>query len=161
MMPKTLSNKGFTLIEMLVVISIIAILALMAMPSQLNSINQKKVKETIELVEPFKANIRSFYELNGDFPEDNVAAAMPDADKIIGNYLTSLTVEEGVMHLTFGNKLKSLEGQKLSIYPVYVDGSPTSPISWICGLDQVPDGMTAAGSNQTNVKRAYLPLSCR
>ncbi len=152
---------GFTLIEMVVVIGIIAILALLAVPSQLNRLNQKKLAETIQLAEIFKEPIALFYQLNGKFPVNNEEAGIPEPDKILGNYLSGLNVENGVMHLQLGNKSANLEGQILSIVPVFVEGSPNSPISWVCAGKRIPDGMTAAGENKTSVSNNFLPLSCR
>ena len=154
-------KSGFTLIEALVVIGIIAILALLAIPSQINRFNQKRIAETIELAETFKQPIQQFYQLNGKFPVDNAAAGMPDADKILGNYLEGLDVIDGVMNLKLGNKLTRFAGQTVSIYPVFVAGSPASPISWVCGRGVTPEGMTAAGKNKTSININNLPLSCR
>lgn len=154
---------GFTLLEIIIVIAIIAILASLAIPSQLGSITQKKVLETIELVEPYKQNIATYYRLNeGEFPTNNHQAGLPEAEKIIGNYLRKLEINDGVMHLHLGKKITDqLQNKIISIRPVYVDNSPASPISWICGFDEVPTGMKAAGSNQTDVKKMFLPGRCR
>ena len=158
---KSTIKNGFTLIELFVVISIVAILALIALPSQFSRMNQQKVAETIALVTGYKSNIAIFYSFNEKFPVNNAEADMPEPEKIIGHYLKSLQVENGVMHLTFGNKLKSQEDEVLSIFPVYVEGSPFSPISWVCGYDSIPDGMTPAGQNKTSIEKTYLPVSCR
>ena len=154
-------QQGFTLIEMLVVIAIIAIIALLAVPSQLGKHNQIKVLETIELAENFKQNIQAYYQLNGKFPEDNSQASMPEAEKIIGNYLKRLEVEDGAMHLVFGKKLSSLDDQILTVFPVYVKDSPLSPISWVCGYGQAPEGMEVAGENKTSIAKSNLPIRCR
>lgn len=80
---------GFTLVEMMAVIPVITILALMAIPSYLDKI----VKAQIE-------------------------AALPLADKIVNNYVSALTVQDGVIHLTFGNRAsKSIAGKILSLRP--------------------------------------------
>ena len=154
-------KSGFTLIEIVVVIGIIAILALVAIPSQANRFNQKRIAETIELAENFKQTIQAFYQLNGEFPADNEEAGMPAADKILGNYLEGIEVVDGAMHLQLGNKLTRFSGQIVSIFPVFVEDSPASPISWVCGNGSTPEGMTIAGENKTSISIANLPLSCR
>ena len=154
-------KTGFSFIEILVVIGIIAILALVAIPSQAGRFNQKRIAETIELAENFKQGIQLFYQLNGKFPADNEEAGMPAADKILGNYLEGLEVVDGAMHLKLGNKLTRFVGQTVSIFPVFVEDSPASPISWVCGHDSPPEGMTTAGENKTSVSITNLPLSCR
>lgn len=154
---------GFSLLELMVVVAIIAIIATLAMPSNIGRITQKRMVETIELVEPYKAFIAASYLSNsGNFPADNAAAGMPDANKIKGNYLRKLEVRDGVMHLTLGQKLPdSLHNKILSIRPVFVKDEPMTPISWICGHADVPAGMHAAGTNLTDLDNTFLPGRCR
>lgn len=156
-----IKHFGFTLIEILVVIGIVAILALATIPSQVGRFNQKRIAETIELAQEFKQSIQGFYQINGKFPVDNAEAGMPEPEKILGNYLEGLEVLDGVMHLQLGNKLTRFKGQTVSIFPVFVEGSPTSPISWVCGHGSAPEGMTMAGENKTSINSSNLPLSCR
>ncbi|MGH1426401.1 MAG: pilin [Arenicella sp.] len=160
-MQKVGNQYGFTIIEALVVVGIIAILLLFALPSQISRLNQTKIAETVELVEKFKVNIQLHYELTGKFPKDNDEAAMPQPDKILGNYLKRVVMLDGAMHLVLGQKLSRLEDQVLTIYPVYVKDYPASPLSWVCGYDGVPGGMKASGENKTNVKKENLPIRCR
>ena len=154
---------GFTLLEVIMVIAIIAILATLALPSQLGQITQKKLIETLELVEPYKKPIELYYRTHGgNFPEDNVAAGLPEPDQIIGNYLRKMEIRDGVMHLHLGNKMpENLHDKIISIRPVFVEDSLSSPISWICGYDEKPLGMEAAGTNLTSVEKLFLPGRCR
>jgi len=159
--PTPKGMKGFTMIEILVVISIVAILALVALPSQLSRLDKQKVGESLALVGQYRQEIVAYYFHKEIFPETNSDLNIPEPEKIIGNYVTGMEVADGAMHITFGNKSKSLEGQILSLMPVYVEGSFGSPVSWVCGYDEIPTGMTAAGENKTNIERSSLPLSCR
>ena len=152
---------GFTLLEVMITIAIIAILAIIALPSQTGRFNQQKIVETLELVDRYKADIEKAYRATGKFPLDNDAAGIPSSKKVIGNYLAGMSVENGAMQLSLGNKLKQLDGKILTVYPVFVPDSLASPISWICGFDQMPDGVIAAGVNRTNVERQNLPGRCR
>ena len=156
-------RRGFTLIEVMVVIAIIAIIATLAIPSQVGVVHQKRVIEVIELLEPYKANIEQYYRLNnGSFPLDNAEAGLPEPRKLIGNYIEKTQVRSGVMHIYLGRKMaENLHNKIVSIRPVYVKDSPASPISWVCGYDQIPSGMVAAGTNMTNLEKIYLPGRCR
>lgn len=154
-------QRGFTLIEALVVIAIIAILALIAIPSQINKHNQIKIAETIDLAEAFKQNIQQVYLATGVFPPSNIEAGMPEPDKIIGNFLKRLEVVDGAMHLVLGKKFSRFEDQVVTIYPIYVEGSSGSPISWVCGYGAAPEGMKSAGENRTTVSKPNLPIRCR
>ena len=153
---------GFTLLEMLVVLAVLAILATLVMPSNANRHIQQQVVESVELVERYKDHLEAHYVASGSFPEDNEAANMPEPDKLIGSYLQRVEVDNGAMHLQFGRKFpESLAGYWLSIRPLVVEGSPYSPLSWVCGYDTIPEGFEAAVDNRTDLELRYLPLRCR
>jgi type IV pilus assembly protein PilA len=159
---KVIRSRGFTFIEMLVVLAIIAVLSMLALPSNGGRAVQLMIVETLELVEPYKQKISVSHALNGRFPADNKTVGMPEADKILGNYLAAAEVDDGAVHLRLGQKMPAaLHGQLLSLRPVYVKDSLASPVSWVCGFDSVPEGMLAAGLNRTNVELKNLPLRCR
>jgi type IV pilus assembly protein PilA len=153
---------GFTLMEMMVVLAIIAVLALFAFPIPQDNISRKQVAESVELVDRYKKQIALYYETNLEFPENNEAAEIPPANKLIGNYVTRIELKNGAFHLYLGNKSHpNLKNKILSIRPIVVKDSETSPISWICGYSGVPDGMQAVGENLTNVDVKSLPLGCK
>jgi type IV pilus assembly protein PilA len=162
-LPPTRKARGFTLIELVIVLAVLAILATLALPSPAGRITQQRVVETLELVEPFKKNVAQYFVSSaGEFPKTNIEAGVPEPKKIIGNWLESMEVRDGAMHLTLGQKLgPGLHGQILSVQPVFVQDSPGSPISWVCGYNKVPEGMIAAGANLTSVEMGNLPLRCR
>ena len=155
--------KGFSLIELMVVIAIMAILAMLAIPSQMGRVTQKRIVETLELVEPFKQNIETYYKTNtGAFPKDNAAAGMPDPDKIKGNYLRKLEVRDGVLHLYLGQKLpEQLHEKIVSVRPMFVKDEPSVGLSWVCGNNPKPDGMHSPGKNLTDIDLILLPGRCR
>ena len=154
---------GFTLIEMLVVILLIGLLAAMAIPYLMGSVQREQVEESLALVEPYQSHIEAYYKFYQLFPKDEVEVdGIPLAHKIIGNYMTRMDVHDGAMHLRFGNKAhQELQGKTLTVQPVYVEGSPNSPVSWICGWDVTPPGMRTAGENLTDIPASSLPFKCR
>lgn len=153
---------GFTMVEMMAVIAVITILALMAIPSYLDKIVKAQIEAALPLAEVAKKPIATFWGATQTMPADNAVAALPVADKIVNNYVSALTVQDGVIHLTFGNRAsKSIAGKILSLRPAIVEDAPMVPITWVCGFAEAPGKMTALGSDRTTVDPAYLPMECR
>lgn len=156
------SFGGFTLIELMVVVAIIGILASVAIPSYSSYTIRAQVAEALMLVDELKPSIRDYYKERGAFPEDNEVAGVPAPQYLLGQYVAGIDVDNGAMHVHFGNKIHSrLTGLTLTIRPVYVTDNPTSPIAWNCGPSPVPGGMSAAGDDLTDVAAQFLPSVCR
>jgi type IV pilus assembly protein PilA len=96
------------------------------------------------------------------FPEDNTAAGLPTPDKVVSNYVKSLTVEAGAIHVVFGNQANGgLQGKTLSLRPAVVEDAPVVPVAWVCGFAAGPEKMTVMAGNKTNLPKNWLPVNCR
>ncbi len=158
---KTL-RRGFTLIEMMVVIAIIAILAMMALPSYQGKILRDQIVEGSALANIAKTPIATYWAANKSFPADNLTVALPTADKIVNNLVQSVTVKDGAIHITYGNRASGvLKNKTLTLRPAVVDDAPIVPLVWVCGSAKGPDKMTVWGENKTDIPQEYLPLNCR
>jgi type IV pilus assembly protein PilA len=154
--------RGFTLIELMVVITILGILMSIALPSYQTYIQRAEIAEAMTLGEHARAKVAQHFRDTERFAANNAAAGLPPPDKLIGNRVTGVEVVDGAVHVTLGFKASdSLRGKVLSFRPASVDGSPISPISWLCGYDTPVPGMSASGENRTDVPSAVLPSSCR
>ena len=155
-------RQGFTLIELMVVVAIIAILALMAVPLYRDKFVREQVIEAMRLTEIAKKPVAAAWAASATFPEDNAAAGLPVPDKVVSNYVKSLTVEAGAIHLVFGNQANgALRGMTLSLRPAVVDDAPIVPVAWVCGYAAAPDKMTVTAVNKTDVPKGWLPVNCR
>ena len=155
-------HNGFTLIELMVVVSIIGILASVAMPQYQVYVHRSEVTEALGMAANIREDVTAFYVETLEFPKDNKQAGGPGPDKRIANRVTGVEVSGGAIHVTLGNKIaKPLKGKVLTFRPATVDGSPKSPISWLCGYDEPVKGMTAVGTNKTSISNEYLPAACR
>jgi type IV pilus assembly protein PilA len=147
---------------MMVVLGIIAILALMTLPMYIERNVQQQVKESIAFAEFMQRGVANAYTMTGVLPHENANASLPPPDKIIGNYVTAGIVADGAITLVFGNLAASgLKGKKVTLRPGYVPDAQQVPISWICGAARVPNGLTVAGVNNTDVPQEWLPAGCR
>jgi type IV pilus assembly protein PilA len=156
------ASHGFTLIELMIVISIIGIMATMAVPSYQDRIQRAQVAEGLALAQFAQQAVQAGYTRSHAMPADNAVAGLPPADRIVGNYVTSLVVQQGDIVITFGNRSnRHLEGQKLSLRAATVDGYPQVPIAWVCGTAGVPARMQVHGADQTTLTQMQLPLDCR
>jgi len=155
-------RAGFTLIEMMVVLAIIAILALMAFPTYQDKFVRDQVVEALPLADIVKAPVAASWALLKTFPADNAAAALPPPEKIVSNLVSSVALDNGAIHITFGNRANSLiKGKILTVRPAVVEDAQVVPITWLCGSAAPPGNMTAKGTNRTDLPVSYLPAKCR
>jgi type IV pilus assembly protein PilA len=155
-------HAGFTMVEMLVVVAIIAILALMAVPSFQDQIVRDQINTALPLADIAKGPNAAAWALLQTFPPDNASAGLPAADKIVNNAISSVAVQDGAIHITFGNRANGvINGKILTLRAAVVEDAPVVPVTWVCGYAEAPDKMTIRGQNRTNIPAGFLPFACR
>ncbi|ENS8332839.1 pilin [Neisseria gonorrhoeae] len=90
-------QKGFTLIELMIVIAIVGILAAVALPAYQDYTARAQVSEAILLAEGQKSAVTEYYLNHGKWPENNTSAGVASATDIKGKYVESVTVANGVV----------------------------------------------------------------
>ncbi|EOF9979315.1 pilin, partial [Neisseria gonorrhoeae] len=125
-------QKGFTLIELMIVIAIVGILAAVALPAYQDYTARAQVSEAILLAEGQKSAVTEYYLNNGIWPKDNGSAgvASPPSD-IKGKYVESVTVTNGVVTAKMkpSGVNKEIKDKKLSLWAKRENGS----VKWFCG----------------------------
>ena len=155
-------HHGFTLMEVLVVLAIVAILAAIALPSMQGSIVRDQIVTAAPLVDVAKKPVAATWAATQTLPVDNAEAGVPPAEKIVNNHIRSVAIENGAIHVTFGNNAhKAIEGKILTFRPAVVEDAPVVPVTWVCGHAGVPGQMSVKGVNKTDVPPGMLPFNCQ
>ncbi|MBP1682166.1 MAG: pilus assembly protein PilA [Proteobacteria bacterium] len=156
------SSRGFTLIELMVVVAIMGILSVMVIPSYQDRVIRTQVGEGLNLSEFVRQAVQEYHRKNHRLPADNAALGLPASSLIVGNYVSEISVRDGVVLITYGNRVnRFIAGKRLSLRPAIVDGYPVVPIAWVCGNASVPEKMQVRGHNDTDLPAPHLPLDCR
>ncbi|EMT3470039.1 pilin, partial [Neisseria gonorrhoeae] len=124
-------QKGFTLIELMIVIAIVGILAAVALPAYQDYTARAQVSEAILLAEGQKSAVTEYYLNNGEWPKDNTSAGVASASDIKGKYVESVTVANGVVTATMNSTgvNNEIKDKRLSLWGRRENGS----VKWFCG----------------------------
>ncbi|EMS2700221.1 pilin, partial [Neisseria gonorrhoeae] len=159
-------QKGFTLIELMIVIAIVGILAAVALPAYQDYTARAQVSEAILLAEGQKSAVTEYYLNNGKWPENNGDAGVASSDKIKGKYVQKVEVAKGVVTAQMASTgvNKEIQGKKLSLWAKREDGS----VKWFCGQPVTRDNKAndtvadaADGTTGTKIETKHLPSTCR
>ena len=148
-------QKGFTLIELMIVVAIIAILAAIAIPAYQDYLIRSQVTEGASLSDAAQTAVAEYYSNHGSLPAapGNVSVGIAAPGSITGKYVSSVTVAaNGFVEALFANTAghvanSAINGDILAFSPVTAAGAGS--IAWHCG------------NAATTIPQKYLPASCR
>ncbi|WP_312224269.1 pilin [Stutzerimonas nitrititolerans] len=143
---KAQMQKGFTLIELMIVVAIIGILAAIALPAYQDYTARSQMSEAMTLASGARTAVSEYYSAKGVYPSDNESAGLADATDITGNYVAQVEVANGLItaEMKSTGVSEGIKGAELILSPTTTSGS----VTWTCKTD---------GSTPTK----YYPTSCR
>jgi type IV pilus assembly protein PilA len=157
-------SRGFTLIELMIVIAIIGILASLAVSAYQTYTVRAQVSEGISMAAGAKVPVVDAYTNSGTAPADRLAAGMsPNATDTRGNYVSAVAITNGRIDITFsGPKAhQAIFGQTVSVTPYESTGNT---VAWRCGNAAQPAGVLLQGGAPhmaPTIEQRYLPSACR
>ncbi|HGF8849213.1 TPA: pilin [Neisseria meningitidis] len=157
-------QKGFTLIELMIVIAIVGILAAVALPAYQDYTARAQVSEAILLAEGQKSAVTEYYLNHGKWPDGNSDAGVATSSEIKGKYVEKVEVAKGVITATMLSTgvNKEIQGKKLSLWAKRQNGS----VKWFCGQPVTRDAKATNADDVTsdttaNIDTKHLPSTCR
>ena len=155
-------QKGFTLIELMIVVAIIGILAAIAIPAYQDYTIRAQVTEGLSLAGGVETAVAEFYANHGSWPtalQGSGAGELGFASDPSGKYVSDVTWTGNQIVATFSSNSPQSANATINSAKLGIAATTSSngDIIWACGLASGPDGTTGSWSSAPK----YLPAACK
>jgi type IV pilus assembly protein PilA len=157
-------QKGFTLIELMIVVAIIGILAAIAIPAYQDYTIRAQVTEGLNLAADMKATVAEFRANRGTWPAALADMGMAAWTDKSGKFVSQISLQAagGALDILYSGPQANAANLSTKILTLRPGLNPNNDLVWVCGNRASPAGITApTGANNTTVANKYLPSECR
>jgi type IV pilus assembly protein PilA len=137
-------QKGFTLIELMIVVAIIGILAAVALPAYQDYTIRAKVSELVLAASNAKVTVAETAQSNGTITNAGIGVTIVASGKVTGGSVT----DAGIINI-FGSSAATSVGTTITIVLAPTYNTADGKITWSCG------------NGAETAKYKFVPAECR
>lgn len=141
------SQRGFTMLEILMSLTIVSILAVAAVPLYMDYATKARIAEGLSLAGPVKSMVSEYYQITGHWPADNAQASLPEPTSYQTDIVDRITVDNsgGAGKITIAYNIPALGGN--NTLTLTAGSADANVVIWRC----------APGT----ITEKFLPSACK